>query len=188
MAVESELMVNLNFGKSMQEKGQISIWLDGYDDLFSDFDPRPYSKRALSDDFVFQIRKISKDHPKAGLTLVLLLPEKDRNAKNEEIIALRIHDYFSQAYQQLRLETNKLNKRGIQLTVAGIFLMIIASYISFNEPEVYLTYLLLTLFEPAGWFLFWYGLDQLLYGRDKRLKDLSFHAAIAGASIEFGKY
>jgi hypothetical protein len=30
----------------------ISLWLATYDDLFSDFDPRSFTKRVLSDDFI----------------------------------------------------------------------------------------------------------------------------------------
>ena len=33
-------------------EGNISLVLDSYDDLFSDFDPRDYSQKALSDDFL----------------------------------------------------------------------------------------------------------------------------------------
>ena len=32
--------------------GAVSLWLDTYEDIFSDFDPRPYGQRALSEDFV----------------------------------------------------------------------------------------------------------------------------------------
>ena len=34
--------------QDLLSKGEISILLDTYDDIFSDFDPRPYSQRALS--------------------------------------------------------------------------------------------------------------------------------------------
>ena len=30
----------------------VSIWIDSYDDVFSDFDPRSYDERNISDDFL----------------------------------------------------------------------------------------------------------------------------------------
>lgn len=43
------------------EMSEISIWLDNYDDIFSDFDPRPYSQRSLSDDFLAEAKKIEHE-------------------------------------------------------------------------------------------------------------------------------
>ena len=38
--------------KDIIDKAQVSLVLDTYDDIFSDFDPRPYDQRALSGDFL----------------------------------------------------------------------------------------------------------------------------------------
>ena len=40
---------------------KIFLWLDDFDDIFSDFDPRPYSARELSDDFLDEVRKIAAE-------------------------------------------------------------------------------------------------------------------------------
>ena len=44
-------MDTFEFGKiSVTEtlaKHEVSLWLDDYSDLFSDFDPRPYSQRTF---------------------------------------------------------------------------------------------------------------------------------------------
>ncbi len=41
---------------------EIKMWFDSYDDLFSDFDSNPYSTRVLSDDFIFQLKKVTRHH------------------------------------------------------------------------------------------------------------------------------
>ena len=38
------------------EMSEISLILDTYDDMFSSFDPRPYSQRALSEDFLSEAK------------------------------------------------------------------------------------------------------------------------------------
>ena len=47
--------------KELLEKTQISLWLDDYADIFSDFDPRPFSQRALSDDFLNEAKKVVRE-------------------------------------------------------------------------------------------------------------------------------
>lgn len=39
----------------------ISIWLDTYDDIFSDFDYRQFSEKALSDDFLTELQKMYRE-------------------------------------------------------------------------------------------------------------------------------
>ena len=46
--------------QSLLKLGEISILLDSYDDIFSDFDPSHYSERTLFDDFIVQSKKIKK--------------------------------------------------------------------------------------------------------------------------------
>ena len=38
--------------RNLLKKGEISLLLDSYTGIFSDFDPRPYAERTLSDDFL----------------------------------------------------------------------------------------------------------------------------------------
>lgn len=47
--------------KEIIDKAEISLVLDTYDDIFSDFDPRPYGERALSSDFLDEAKKAARD-------------------------------------------------------------------------------------------------------------------------------
>ena len=42
-------------------EGNISLILDSYNDMFSDFDPRSFSERALSDDFLSECKRAARD-------------------------------------------------------------------------------------------------------------------------------
>jgi len=79
--------------------------LKSYDDLFSDFDPRAYSERNISDDFIDELKaRISvRDKYTQIKRLVFLIPNeqyikknsfRSRNLKDEEVIKKRIIDYF----------------------------------------------------------------------------------------------
>ena len=64
--------------------------------------------------------------------------------------------------------------------------MIIASHLSFIKSERYAMHLLLVLFEPAGWFMLWVGLDHLVYASKKETKkDLAFYSIMKESAISF---
>ena len=60
---------------------QITLTLDKYGDIFSDFDPRSYIERALSIDFLSEIRRASREKPNGVIELKMLIPKKVRNQK-----------------------------------------------------------------------------------------------------------
>ncbi len=166
----------------------IRIWLDSYDDLFSDFDPRPFAKRALSDDFLSQAKKVSREQKGGQPFLMLLMPEGSRDTGSEGEIVKRLHDHFRTACIRMLDERKRKRRRGLMLAAAGLVLMVAASTISFRDQASWTGHLLLVVLEPAGWFLLWTGLDALT-SRDVRTKsELTFLTRMAHARIEFGNY
>ncbi len=174
--------------ESNSENVEIKIWLDSYNEMFSDFDPRPYAKRTVSDDFIIQVRKVVKDRYRENMTLQLLLPEGARNEQDEQVISKRIHTYCNLIKEQLLEEKGKVMRTGFILTVSGILLMLIASYVSFLKSESFYTHVLLILFEPAGWFMLWVGLDKIVYYSGSKRKELDFYTHMARTEIIFGTY
>lgn len=172
-----------------KEQARVTLWLDSYDDLFSDFDPRSYSKRVLSDDFIAQAKKLTREESRGrDFLLQLLLPASVRNSAHEAIIAERLPLIFSRNFEQLLSERKKSKFRGLRMAGFGILLMVIGGYISFQDPEEFSVHLLLIIFEPAGWFLFWSGLDILLEYSRKTRKELDFYRHISRTKIIFGSY
>jgi hypothetical protein len=163
----------------------ISILLDSYADIFSDFDPSAYSERILSDDFIIQAKNMSKHKKGNKMSLRLLLPKNMRNEQDEKIIIKRLHSYFKSVHQALQSEVRKANTKGFILALIGIIVMIAASYISFMKPEQYHVHFVLVLFEPAGWFLLWTGLDHLVHSSKEPKKDLAFYLRMTKSEINF---
>src|SRR3989344_3166220 len=79
--------------KLLQMPG-ISIWINNYNDIFSSFDPRPYSQKALSDDFLSEIKKASLDKDKGNVELRFLIKKSERNPMEEYIIKKRLRHHF----------------------------------------------------------------------------------------------
>lgn len=174
--------------KSLLELAEISILLDSYNDIFSDFDPSPFSERILSDDFIVQAKKFSKDKGGNKMSLKLLLPASARNEQDEKIIIKRLHSHFKDIYQQLADDRRRTNIKGAVLIGIGITFMMIASYLSFMKIEKFHAHFLLVLFEPAGWFLLWVGLDYLVFLSRSTKKDIEFYAKMVKSEIKFYTY
>lgn len=177
-----------NSNQNVLKLVEISILLNSYDDIFSDFDPSEYSERILSDDFIIQANKFSKDKNGHKMSLNLLLPVSARNEQDEKIITKRLHAHFKDTYQLLKNELKKSNQKGILLTAIGASLMILASYLSYLKMQKYPVHLLLVLSEPAGWFLLWAGLDHLVYQSKNKKKEFEFYSKMAKSEIKFLTY
>ena len=174
--------------QSLFKQREISILLNSYNDIFSVFDPSEYSQRSLSDDFIIQANKFSKSKDGNKLSIKLILPASARNEQDEKVIVKRLHSHFNDAYHQVASEVSKTKRKGISLTVVGIILMLAASYLAFMQPEKYHVHFLIVLFEPAGWFLLWAGLDHLVYQSKITKKDFDFFSKMTKSEISFFTY
>jgi hypothetical protein len=164
----------------------ISLKLSTYGDIFSDFDPRPYSDRALSVDFLDEARRASVDKPSGGLELRLILPGKLRDAKKESVIRRRLKTHFEKHAKKVGSHRNKVIRNGLIFTSSGIAIMILAAFFLFDLSGTnFFMHFLLILFEPAGWFFFWEGLDMVVFDSRKAKQDLDFYEKMKKADIIF---
>jgi hypothetical protein len=163
----------------------IDIWLDCYDDIFSDFDSRPYTERRLSDDFVAEVNKLAGESDLPAEELKLLLPEGERDAETESIIGKRLHSYFKDHNNKEIVDKRKATIRACVMLVAGFALMIGAAYTVKNRSESFLHNFLFVILEPGGWFLVWNGFDELIFSSRKRQQAVGFYTKVARSKIMF---
>ncbi len=175
--------------KILQHPTAINIFVDGYDDIFSDFDARQYEVRALSDDFLLEAKKASHEKQPTDLELVFFVPSKERNANHEKIIRSRLSKHFKKHFQQLKETRKNVTKKGYALLAVGVIIMFITSYILFynHEKDFFLNFFVVLL-EPAGWFLFWEGSNMIFFGSKKETPDLEFYGKMSGCKISFESY
>lgn len=167
----------------------LSLVLADYNDLFSNFDPRPFTERSLSVDFLDEIRRASKDKPGEGLQLRLMVPRDKRDLSKESAIKRRLKDHFRRHFNLLVGETRKIKVLGISLAILGTLFIVCAGliYPYVNSGGFFLR-LLFLLLEPAGWFLGWTGLDQLFYTLRNKQPDFDFYRKMDSSDIVFLSY
>jgi hypothetical protein len=173
---EAELIDNWN----------ISLMLDTYDDIFSDFDPRHFSERAISHDFLQECRRASIEKVSKGLEIRLMMPEKLRDPISEGIIHERLHKHFQKHYRDKLEQKRRIKREGAIWTGAGMVSMVFAGVLT--AAGGFWNNILLVLFEPAGWFLVWTGFEMLLKDVRSKVPDLEFYSKMASADFKFLSY
>lgn len=175
-------------GGKQPQKIVVSLWLDNYDNIFSDFDPRSYSHRALSDDFLVEARKVTREIAPGVLDVTFLIPHAVRDISQEKIIKERLHAHFRKHAQMLEDECRAEVKRGIFLIIGGVIATMAATTFSLFSEQSFINHFFRVALEPAGWFCTWTGLD-LIFNREKSERlELQFNKKMAKAEIDFDTY
>lgn len=173
------------------ETSEISLKLENYDDIFSDFDIRPYPRRSFSVDFLDEIRRAARDKDDSGIELLLHLPEKLRNKTDEEVIIERFLAHFKKHHHLLLKEKKRVKRLGRIMVFIGIICMLVAAFIKFQDPSKdFLMSFLLVLLEPAAWFLVWEGMNQIVFHSKNIDPELDFNQKMSHANghIYFKSY
>lgn len=142
---------------------EIAISLDTYDDIFSDFDPRPYERRELSEDFLKEMSRRFYENPKGGIEVRFLIPADMREPRYEMTIRKRLRGHFAHEHQDVKTHIEKERGRGMRYAGAGFILLGLetASALWWTESQV-LPRLVSWLLVPAGWYLMWTGIEKLV--------------------------
>lgn len=188
-----EVTLNSNLSQEERERlrqmSQISLWLDNYDDIFSDFDPRPYSQRALSDDFLSEAKKVSRETKHGKVQLKLLVPSDKRDAGHESVIKRRLRERFKEKFESFQKQKRDIIKQGVFFIIVGIIVMIVATFLIFEyeEKSMFVSFLIVLL-EPAGWFLFWEGSNLIVFESKEQKSNLEFYKKMASCEVSFFSY
>lgn len=171
--------------KRKKKQVGITLSLSTYDDIFSGFDIRHFSERALSDDFLVEAKKASKEKISGKLELNLSIPKKERNLKDEIVIKKRLQSHFHKHHKSIQKEIVSTKINGLIMTFAGTVMLIFAGYLSSLKSEIFFIHLTKTLLEPTGWFLAWTGMDNIIYQWKSLQPDLEFYKKMSECEIEF---
>ncbi len=173
--------------KMLFDISEISLILDTYDDIFSNFDPRSYTYRSLSEDFLIQAKKASHNKDFENLELRLLIPKRLRNTSTEAQIKRRLLDHFSRHFHNAQADIRKSRMTGVKKLIVGAALGALAAYLAFYEHSLPAAAILIVL-QPASWFTMWTGLEDIFNISEQKKSALSFYEKMARCQIAFIPY
>ena len=164
---------------------ELSLWLDSYDDIYSDFDSRHYSKRRISEDFIDELRNALNFRTEKTSDLILLLPQPVRREDLEIAISASLKEQMHKRLNIFKTKSAALSKKGILLLFVGTLLLVISSFIVYKSFQSYWFVVLRVILEPAGWFMIWNGLESLFYQLKDMKRELSFYETLGELKIHF---
>jgi len=200
----SEAEIWLKKKQKMLLLSEISLHIDSYDDIFSDFDPRSYSSRSLSDDFLTEIKHASKDKTQGVIELKFLLPKKERNFKQEDFIIKRLRAHFKRHFEMISKEVQKEKRLGLSMVILGFTLGVLAAVVLHQGVEeidnamffantlgwlaIILPTVVLVMLEPASWFLIWEGFNKIVFDWQDKKADYDFYEKMTKCEIIFEEF
>ncbi len=132
------------------------IALDDYGDIFSDFDPSPYQRRLLSEDFVKELHRRYTETIKGDLVINFALPHAIRSEKVEGIIKKRIKEYFKLHHKELDKHSHEKMKGGaIRLLIGALVSIAVFEIPGLSVPPI------ITLLSVFMWFFIWSGFEDI---------------------------
>ena len=164
---------------------ELSLWLDNYNDIYSDFDSRHYQNRRVSDDFFFELRNGMNHRKERIQDLILVLPASERQVETERIIKKSRKDHF---LLQLNIQQERCRRKrwkGVVFGVSGVILMLINTFIGFKSTQSALSTVIRVLLEPGSWFLLWASFDFLFYDWKELKKERGFYERLSELNIHF---
>ncbi len=167
-------------------EGNVSLILDSYNDLFSDFDPRSYSERGLSVDFLDECKRAVREKEEST-ELRLLVPKNKRNNPEENIIKKRLTEHFIKHFHEKKAGVRKIKGVGFAWFFAGVIVSVFATLFLVGEENFWFKFLMILL-EPASWFFFWEGLYKIFITSREKLPEYEFYKKMAESKISFHSY
>jgi hypothetical protein len=176
--------------KRLLRMSEISLILDNYDDIFSDFDPRPYTERGLSEDFLTEVKRGCKDKTTGEIELTLMVPSHMKDINKELLIEKRLKAHFKKHHTLVSKEIWSVRKKGGLQILGGSALSIITALLRAwhaTSPD-FLVNFATVIFEPASWFVIWSGYDDIFHSWKNLKPDLYFYHRMTEAKIAFIPY
>lgn len=176
----------VNNKKTKNESKEIILWLDNYEEIFSDFDPRPFRNRELSSDFISETKKLVQEIGEEKISNIkLLIPKKLKDPSVEKDIINRVNEYFRINFMIAKKERKKLNIDGIKfISIGSSLILLLHLYLDKFESLKFVVLLL----EPASWFSVWEGLHLMVFDSKDETPNFEFYEKIKESKIIFGSY
>ena len=147
----------------IRELKEIAIAIDTWDDVFSDFDPRPLNERILSEDFIIELTRRYRETRKGDLALTICAPVALKDKKSESMVTQRLKRHFKLRALQSKKEISRIRARGIIFVLFGVcfltFLTLAAYFKWFSSLAIEVLGIVVM---PLGWFGIWEGFSKIV--------------------------
>lgn len=173
--------------QKVQYLKEISIAIDNWNDIFSDFDPRPLGEKSLSEDFINELKKRYQETKSGNLLLTIYAPiELKANAKTEKKVIRRIKMFFDNRYKQSNKRIRQGQMKGLLFIFFGIVLL---GFLTFSSLHGFYSKIVLEtmgiVLLPLGWFGVWEGFSKIIDTSPIFIREENLFKKLSTASYKF---
>ncbi len=172
--------------EQIKDLNEISLAIDSWDDVFSDFDPSPLERRVLSEDFLLELRKHYRETPRGNYVITIYAPTVLKDDVSERLVVKRLKQYFKFRHLTAQKEVNVCVEKGLFFVVCGIGFLSSLTLITYYQLVSKLTIDLLSIiFMPLGWFGIWEGFSRVIEPAPFLKHDLELFSRLSKAVLKF---
>lgn len=164
---------------------KIEISLDKYEDIYNEWDPTPFKKRDIEEEFINYVIDSSTDIPmRYNLDLDLYLPEKMKDEKKEKNAKAAIKSYFNYLLDRNKRTLTTGIARCLRSAFIGVVLLTVY-YVSLKGSTNDLARVLIEGVSILGWVALWDVGEELLLNIVKTVNKRRNLKRISKAKVEF---
>ena len=165
---------------------EISIAIDTWDDIFSDFDPRPFDEKNLSEDFIAELKKRYRESRHGNFVINIYAPISLKDEKTEKKVTHRLKRHFKNKARYRQKEIARIRIKGVIFLVFGIcflgILTLVTYYRVFSDLAIEILGIILM---PLGWFGIWEGFSKIVDTSPVFLREEIIFKKLSTASYHF---
>jgi hypothetical protein len=165
---------------------EIAVVIDSWDDIFSDFDPRPLSERTVSGDFVEELKKRYRETRKGDFVIKIFAPTPLKSEESERKVVQRLKRHFRYRHLQKKRSLIRIRIRGaifVLIGISSLSFLTLATYFQFlSQLAIDIASIILM---PLGWFGFWEGLSKLIDTSPAFIQEAFLFEKLAKATYRF---
>lgn len=165
---------------------EIAIVIDTWDDVFSDFDPRPLNERTLSEDFIQELKKRYRETRRGDFVVTLYAPVSLKDEKSENMVEQRLKKHFRHRFLQRQKDIIRTRIRGVIFVIFGVcFLALLMLMTYFKIFKQLIVEILSIIFMPLGWFGIWEGFSKIVDTSPGVVQEESLFSKLSKANYQF---
>lgn len=163
----------------------IKVSLRDYNDIYDDWDPSPFKRRDIEDEFNDFVFNSSEDIPlNFEISIVLHIPESQKDERKEKVLISAYKNYYEYATARLSKTISGLHRKIISYLLLSSLFLSVGYFLGGTGPSVFLKVLHEGIFI-GGWVFLWEFFTNFFIRRRELQEEYRLYNRLYNAEIRF---